>query len=137
MFVMHEFFSGKKIFSLPTDPQKFQNVIWNDNIFLSRSVVVISAFLFCRNLMFGVEFHEFHIIHSIAFTSWWKSAIKKQSWTYDMRLCIVVLMFIISFFSRAKKFWQITYRNTVMIMLFLILMEKTPASMSIRILLCR
>ncbi len=36
MPVMHKFFSGKKIFSLPTNTQKSQNVIWNDNIFLSR-----------------------------------------------------------------------------------------------------
>ncbi len=31
-----KFFLGRKFFFLPTDPKFFQNVIWNDNIFLSR-----------------------------------------------------------------------------------------------------
>ncbi len=35
MFMTCNFFLGRNFFSLPTDPKNFQNVIWNDNIFLS------------------------------------------------------------------------------------------------------
>ncbi len=40
------FFLGRNFFFLPTDPKKSQNVIWNDNIFLSRLNILCSFDVF-------------------------------------------------------------------------------------------